>query len=203
MATMENSKGACPVHRSAQAESRTSLEGVSFKSSFNSASCPPNIRREASPDFPPPPISATPFRQDIRPYLVESVVNLPRLACSKLSLPRTEGIDRPSTHNRPSPINLFKDKRIVFMVCFAGYIRRPPQQSCPEQRYLPVRFLTHGFPLRPAPLERPEERPVLTFPFFLRKEPPAPRKSRDVPGKNWNSGAYNNEPSEEPPCPPV
>ena len=89
------------------------------------------------------------------------------------------------------------------MVCFAGYIRRPPRQSCPEQRYLPVRFLTHGFPLRPAPLERPEERPVLTFPFFLRKEPPAPRKSRDVPGKNWNSGAYNNEPSEEPPCPPV
>ena len=150
-----------------------------------------------------PPISATPFRQDIRPYLVESVVNLPRLACSKLSLPRTEGIDRPSAHNRPSPINLFKDKRIVFMVCFAGYIRRPPRQSCPEQRYLPVRFLTHGFPLRPAPLERPEERPVLTFPFFLRKEPPAPRKSRDVPGKNWNSGAYNNEPSEEPPCPPV
>ena len=40
---------------SAQADNRTSLEGISFKSSFNSVSCPPNkmcIRDRAYPFFP-------------------------------------------------------------------------------------------------------------------------------------------------------
>lgn len=200
---MENSKGACPVHRSAQADNRTSLEGVSFKSSFNSVSCPPNILREDFPDFPPLPISATPSPQDMGPYLVESDVNLPCLVCSKLSVPRAAGTDRPKAHRRAVPVNVFKDKRIVFMVCFAGYIRRSSDNLARSSVILPVHFLTYGFPLRPAPLEQPEERPVFILPFSLRKEPPAPRKSRGVPGKNRNSGAYSNEPSEGAPCLPV
>ena len=118
---MENSKGACPVQRSAQAESRTSVVGTSFKSSLSSASFPPNIRNEEFPVFPVPPISATPSAQDRGPYSVCRLVNLPRLACSKLSVPRAPVMDIPRAHSRESTVKLFKGKRMVYMVCKDHY----------------------------------------------------------------------------------